>query len=118
MALPPSLAALREQLRTSPFTPELARELGVSLEEYIDQVVHFVLNPGEEPQLAVVETDGLLDQGHCPPREEDMARYLDRAVLIASAVDRAEAPPEPDPQREELQSYLESQRLKERIALD
>ncbi|WP_225412815.1 hypothetical protein [Stigmatella hybrida] len=108
MALQPSLAALRAQLRTSPFTPELARELGVSLDEHIDQVVHFVLHPREEPQLAVVETEGLLDEGHRPPREEDMARHLDRS----------DASPEPDSQREELRSYLESQRLKERIALD
>ncbi|SEK50494.1 hypothetical protein SAMN05444354_101738 [Stigmatella aurantiaca] len=134
MATLPSLQSIREQLRQSPFIPEMATELGVSVEEYIEQVAHFALHPHPEPQLAVVGTDALLAQGHAPPREEDMSGYLDRAVLAAGAEHRtgftpatqgpvsltgeALEAPEPDPQREELQAYLELQRLKARITRD
>ncbi|ADO70794.1 hypothetical protein [Stigmatella aurantiaca] len=134
MATLPSLESLREQLRQSPFIPELATELGVSLEEYIEQVARFALHPQQEPQLAVVLNEELLAQGHAPPREEEMARYLERAVLVASAEPSTNFPPterapvsptgetrdaqEPDLQREELQAYLELQRLKARITLD
>jgi hypothetical protein len=134
MATLPSLQSVREQLRQSPFIPEMAQELGVSVEEYIEQVAYFALHPNPEPQLAVVDTGALLAEGHAPPREEDMAGYLNQAGPTGGMEHRTDFTPaprgpvaltgeapgasEPNPQQEELQAYLELQRLKARITRD
>lgn len=35
-------------------TIELAKKLGISLEEYLERVVHFFIHPPQEPMLSVV----------------------------------------------------------------
>lgn len=53
----PDLDALRARLLADPETQSIAEALEVSIEAYVDQVLHYVANPQEEPQYAVLETE-------------------------------------------------------------
>lgn len=46
---------LREQLLADPHTQQIAASLGVDLETYIDEVLHFATHPDEEPELAYLD---------------------------------------------------------------
>ena len=48
-------------------TVELARRLGISVEEYLERVVHFFLHPPQEPILSVVEAPDSQSPGHREP---------------------------------------------------
>jgi hypothetical protein len=89
----PTPESIRSQLLADPDSTQLAEQLGVPLEEYVQQVVHFVTNPQEEPQLLLVEDEDLRGQGLEPPDAEAMARHLEEAVALASASDVTEFTP-------------------------
>jgi hypothetical protein len=79
----PSPEAIRSRLLEDPNTPKLAEQLGVPLEEYVKQVMHFVQNPHEEPQLLIVNDEDLRAMGYEPPSAETLSRVLDEAVALA-----------------------------------
>ena len=51
------VGVLRDQLRGDARTIEIARALGVDLEEYIEQILYFASNPDEEPDSQKWETE-------------------------------------------------------------
>ncbi len=126
----PSIEATRAQLLQDPYTAKLAEELGIPISEYVQQVLHFMQHPSEEPQVLVVEDEDLHSQGYTSPREEDMARFLEEAAVVEGSSERTEFTPArkrlvqlsgeamtptgsaPRPERSELQVDLET-RLRE-----
>lgn len=83
-------ATLRATLLADPTTKGIAKNLGVPLEDYVEQVLHFAANPQEEPSLYVVEDEDLRQLGYEPPDEEAMGQYLVEAVAVTDAADKTE----------------------------
>jgi hypothetical protein len=83
--LPRTPENVRKKVLEDPNTAQIAKKLGVTLEEYVEQVVHFVMNPKAEPSLYVVEDQDLEALGMPPPDEDEMGRYLIEAVQVANA---------------------------------
>ena len=86
----PSSESLKARLLEDPSTAQLAEQLGVPLNEYIQQVLHFMQHPGEEPQLLVVEDEDLRSAGYSVPAEEAMARFLEQAAAEANRAERTD----------------------------
>lgn len=73
---PKNPEAMRKQLMEDPDTQGIAQSLGVELEAYVDQVIHYVMNPGEDPELYTVPDDDLRAMGLEPPSQEDIGRHI------------------------------------------
>ena len=71
---------LRAKLLADPDTITIASNLGVPLEEYVDQVLHFVKNPKADPQMLVVEDDDLRAAGFEPPDEKKLLAFVEESV--------------------------------------
>jgi len=69
----PSTETLRKKVLVDGNTLELARQLGISVEEYVDHVVHFFLHPPEEPILYVVEAQDPQAVEHREPQVQRKA---------------------------------------------
>ena len=82
---PPSAEAIRTKALADPNTAKIADQLGVPLEDYVQQVVHFVLNPDAEPQLYVASDADLRKAGFEPPDGNAVGRYLVEAATVADA---------------------------------
>jgi hypothetical protein len=83
--------ALRKKVLEDPHSEQIAQHLGVSLTEYVEQVVHYILNPKEEPSLYLVEDKALRAMGLEPPDPEAMGRFVvEAAALTAAAEGRPE----------------------------
>lgn len=83
--LPRTVRHVRAKVLEDPNTAKIAKRLGVPLQAYVDQVVHFVMNPKAEPSLYVVEDRDLAALGMPAPREDEMGRYLLEAAQVADA---------------------------------
>jgi hypothetical protein len=87
-SLPPQDAkSLRKKVLADENTAEIARNLGISTEEYVDQVMHFLLSPPQEPWLYVIEDEDLLTLGLEPPDREEMGRFVMEAARRAEAAE-------------------------------
>ena len=82
--------ALRKQLMADPNTQGIAKNLGVELKKYVDQVVHYVMNPGDEPNLYMVEDEDLRGMGLEPPSEEAIGRHIIDVLTVSSSTDRTD----------------------------
>lgn len=78
-------ADLGRMLRDDPNTAALARELNVTVDEYVKQVLQFAAHPELEPQLVVVDDDDLRSQGFEPADGEAMGQYLVDLAAVAEA---------------------------------
>ncbi|HVG57941.1 MAG TPA: hypothetical protein VNA24_05260 [Hyalangium sp.] len=79
--------ALLNQVLADENTAEIARNLGFSTEEYVDQVVHFLLSPSQEPWLYVIEDEDLRSLRLDPPDREEMGRFVIEAARLAEAAE-------------------------------
>ena len=78
--------AIREALLADPNVAELAKTIGVSLEDYIEQVTYFAMNPSAEPQLGVMDPEEMKRQGLKPPPTDDqIGRFLVDALQVRNA---------------------------------
>lgn len=85
---------LRQHVLADENTSELARMLGVSTDEYLDHVVHFLRHTQEEPEFYVVEDSDLRAMGLERPDPEEMGRFvLDAASLAEAAEGKLELVP-------------------------
>jgi hypothetical protein len=84
---PQDASAVRKKVLADENTAEIARNLGVSTEEYVDQVVHFLLHAREEPWLYVIEDHDLRAMGLEPPGPEEMGRFVLEAARLAQAAE-------------------------------
>jgi hypothetical protein len=81
----PESEALRKKILADPNTAKIAENLGVPLEDYVNQVLHFALHPDEEPNVYVVEDAALRQMGYEPPDAEAMGQYIVEAATLAEA---------------------------------
>jgi hypothetical protein len=79
--------ALRKRVLENPYSEQIAQHLGVPLQEYVDQVVHYVLHPKEDPGLYIVEDEDLRAMGCEPPDPEAMGRFVEEAAALAEAAE-------------------------------
>lgn len=84
---PQDARTLRKQVLADENTAEIARNLGFSTEEYVEQVVHFLLSPPQEPLLYVIEDDDLRSLRLDPPDREEMGYFVIEAARIAEAAE-------------------------------
>lgn len=90
MTQPPDPAVLRKKLIDDPTTEQIAKELGVTLEEYVEQVLHFAMNPEAMPDLYLVEDEDLRKMGYQPHTADEIGRYLLEYVAVASATEKTD----------------------------
>jgi hypothetical protein len=81
--------AIRKKVLADPNTEQIAKNLGVPLEDYVNQVVHFVLHPNEDPNIYIVEDEDLRAMGLEPPNAEEMGRFVMNAATEATAIEEA-----------------------------
>ncbi len=86
--------ALRKRVLEDPYSEQIAQHLGVPLQEYVEQVVHYVLRPREEPSLYIVEDRELRAMGCEPPDPEAMGRFVIEAATLAEVEERRGGPVE------------------------
>ncbi len=79
--------SLRKKVLADPNTERIARNLGVPVADYVEQVVHFALHPEQEPRLYIVEDEDLRAMGLEPPDAQAMERFVTRAASIADAAE-------------------------------
>ena len=84
---PQDARTLRKKLLADENTAEIARNLGISTEEYVEQVMHFLLSPPQEPWLYVIEDDDLRAEGLEPPDREEMGQFVIEAARSAEAAE-------------------------------
>jgi hypothetical protein len=85
--IPREPAAIRRALLEDPNTAAIAEKLGVPLEEYLQQVIHFAMNPDVEPTLYIVPDKDLRAMGLEPPDPTKMGRFLTESVAVLKAAD-------------------------------
>lgn len=88
--VPQDPEALREKLMNDPDTKAIAKNLGVELKAYVDQVVHYVTNPDEEPTFYVASDEDMRSIGWEPPDPDAIGKYLIESVAVAKAADATE----------------------------
>lgn len=93
MANPPSTAkkpektpeAIVEKLLDDPNTPKIAEKLEMKLEDYVALVVHYVMNPNEQPMLNIVKDEDLAKQGLKPISSDEINTYMEQSLAVAEA---------------------------------
>lgn len=88
--VPKDPEAIRKLVLSDPNTAEIAKKIGVPLEEYVNNVIHFVLNPKADPSIYVVEDDDLRSKGFEPPDANAIGRFISEAAAVSSAADATE----------------------------
>lgn len=73
---------LAEKILADPNTKKIADSLGVTLEEYAQTVLRFMLNPGDKPEFVGMREEDLKKLGYAPPDPEAMRRYIDEAMKM------------------------------------
>lgn len=82
--------AIRRALLEDPNTAGIAKSLGVSLEDYIEQVIRFAMNPKAEPIVSVLKPEIIREKGGVVPDGEAMGKYLVEAVAVAKVAHTTE----------------------------
>lgn len=77
----------KAKLLSDPNTPKLAQALGLSVEAWVDEVLHFVEHPLAEPELVMATDADLRAHGVTPCDEAEMLRWLQSAQAVQSATE-------------------------------
>jgi hypothetical protein len=77
--------AIVEKLLDDPNTPKIAEKLEMKLEDYVALVVHYVMNPNEQPMLNIVKDEDLAKNGLKPISAGEMNAYMRESVAVAEA---------------------------------
>ncbi len=77
--------ALAQRLLEDPNTAKIAEKLKMPLQEYLALVVHYTLNPNEQPMLNIVKDEDLIKHGHTPPTADAINAYMEETVAVAEA---------------------------------
>lgn len=84
-AAPPVSAELRAKILADPNVPKLAASLGLSVDEFVNQIGYFLNNPDTEPLFAVVKDDDLRKMGVEPPSAEAIEANVRASVAAIKA---------------------------------
>ena len=74
LSIPREIAKL--QLLADATTAEIAEGLGVPIEEYVDQVLKFAMNPELEPELELIDEEELYNIGDDPIDDIALATWV------------------------------------------
>lgn len=77
--------AIVEKLLDDPNTPKIAEKLEMKLEDYVALVVHYVMNPNEQPMLNIVKDEDLAKQGLKPISSDEINTYMEQSLAVAEA---------------------------------
>ncbi|MFZ5470094.1 MAG: hypothetical protein ACOZIN_11720 [Myxococcota bacterium] len=119
--------AIRAAILADPNTARIAETLEVPLEEYVEQVLEFAMNPGAEPELLLISDENLKAMGAPPPPDmKEMNDYIQEGLEISAVTQGSgyqkaakpkvalpEAPPakaSPDEVRDDLKDDVKSRR--------
>jgi hypothetical protein len=80
---------IRAEVKADPNTARIAKALGVPLDEYVERVVHYAVNPNDEPEIEVLPDEALKEQGYEPPSYEEMVDFVVDQVETLSGLKRA-----------------------------
>jgi hypothetical protein len=80
---------IRKKVLADPNTAKLAEKLGVPLEEYVEGVVHFAMNPGELPEYVVVSDETLKEQFGLGPsaKAAEITKLFETSLEMATLTD-------------------------------
>lgn len=67
----------RQAIRDDPHTAEIAKALGVELEDYVEKVMSYVLDPGKEPELELLDDESVAMLGPEAPTVNDVVAWFD-----------------------------------------
>ncbi len=83
---------IRKKVLADPNTAKIAKTLGVPLEEYVEGVVHFAMNPDELPEYVGVSDDKIKETfGLDPaPNAEQILKIFDENLKFATLNDANE----------------------------
>lgn len=83
---------IRKKVLADPNTAQIAETLGVSLEEYVEGVVHFAMNPQELPEYVVASDKILEEQYGLPPtpKADELIALFDRELEYATISEKTD----------------------------
>jgi hypothetical protein len=83
---------IRKKVLADPNTAQIAQKLGVPLEEYVEGVVHFAMNPQELPEYVGVTDEVLKEKFGLPPTPKDaeIIAIFDREVEYATVAEKTD----------------------------
>lgn len=84
-APPPVSAELRAKILADPNVPKMAAELGMSVDEFVNQIGYYLNNPGVEPAFLVVSDENLRKMGVEPPSAEAIEANVRASVEAIKA---------------------------------
>jgi hypothetical protein len=89
---PKSPLEIRKKVLADPNTAQIAEKLGVPLEEYVEGVVHFAMNPQELPEYVGVTDEVLKEKfGLGPtPKDAEIIAIFDREVEYATVAEKTD----------------------------
>lgn len=73
---PKKVAELKAKLLADPNTAGIAQNVGLSLDDYVAQVMRFIENPGLQPELYIVKDSDLKAQGFEVPDQKEILAYI------------------------------------------
>jgi hypothetical protein len=79
---PVDLEKLKRELMQNTETIGIAKELGIPLEDYVAQVMHFIVNPDAEPQMLLVEDQDLKANGFEVPDPKEILKFAEGQVKV------------------------------------
>lgn len=84
-AAPPVSPELRAKILADPNVPKMAASLGLTVDEFVNQIGFFLNNPDTEPLFAVVKDDDLRKLGVEPPSAEAIEANVRASVAAIKA---------------------------------
>ena len=79
---PVDLEKMKRELMANTETIGIAKELGIPLEDYVAQVMHFIVNPDAEPQMLLVEDKDLKANGFEVPDPKEILKFAEDQVKV------------------------------------
>ncbi len=82
---------IKKKILADPNTAQIAKALGVDLEEYVEGVVHFVMNPDQKPELLVVTDEVAKERfGLTLPKEAEIIQLFNTELELATVADKTD----------------------------
>lgn len=69
---------VRAELMASEETKQLAKTLGIGLEDYVEKVLAYYAEPSKQPQIYLAPEEQLRAAGYEPPTEKEILSYLQK----------------------------------------
>jgi hypothetical protein len=84
--LPRTPEAIRDFVLKDPNVAGIAENLGVTLEEYVDHVIYFVMHPEDGAEVYIAPDEEILKMGLTVPDPIAMNKYIIDALRINGAL--------------------------------